>query len=785
MLLTESNQSYPSGNSFGNNQNTPNNQDNSIDLEEVFRSIRRRKKIIITTAVLAFTLGSINLAYKRTFKPIYKGEFSLLINNPIGSENNKSTGALSLISSVARNDVSADIPTLIEFLKSPIILSKISNKHGIDVKELGNNIFIKLGGGRKIAKGVLEITYQSNDFEQLGEVLNDLKNKYLNVASDENQKKLTEGLEFLNSQDPILREKVSILEDKLSLFREENKLIDPISDGASVLKNIASIDQRLDLLKEYREKLINLKTEVNDGNYSALLFNENIKTGPKAGGPGISITDADSIRLKEILDIETQLSSSRLKYKPTSIMVTSFEDKLNALKPELVQLQIKAIDKALSLNENLIISTKILKKESLNNFQGKPELIKEYKNLSLLLEIARKNLIALINAKERFQLQIAQESTPWQVLSIPSVSRTPFKPNVSRLLFLYFFASNVLGISTGLIRDRLDKQFHHNDEIEEKLKSPILGNVPFLNIFRDLREVKGSVLERLKGLDQLGQEDSENKETSKTKQYEKFIYQESFRNIYTSLRFIDVDKPLRKIILTSSIPKEGKSLINILLAKTLADIGLKVLLIDADMRKPQIHIRLGLNNIEGFSNLLVEKDKKLESITQSVKGVKNLDILSSGRSVPDTARLLSSQRLKDIIKDIEEKNHYDYVLFDTPPILGLSDASLISNYCDGIVLIVTKNFVNKSLPQESIKRILINSNLLGIITNNKKETTVTDKAGKDVVGTYGYEEYAAIGYFDEDKNISSKNPEEKDSLLIKYLSKLKKLKDKFVTWIDQ
>lgn len=782
--LTESNQPYQTSNGF-ENPNIQNNNDSSIDLEEVFRSIVRRKKIVITTALLAFTLGSINLAYKRIFKPIYQGEFSLLINNPIGGKEGSPNSTLSLISSVAKNDVSTDIPTLIEFLKSPIILSEISEKYGIGVKGLGNDISIKLGGGKKIAYGVLEVTYQSRNIKQLGDVLDDLTKTYLNAARNENQKKLTEGLEFLNLQDPILRKKQAELEDKLSKFRAENQLIDPIVEGSNVLDEISGSDERLKILKENKEKLLNLKKEVKKGNFSAIAFTQNIKTGAKSNGPGIVLTTADAARLQEITDIEKQLSQSRLKYKPTSLMITAFEKKLISLKPELIDLQMNTIDKALTLNENETNSTNLLKEKVLIEFKDKPNLIRDYKNIRQLLEISRKNLAALINAKERFQLQLAQESTPWQVLSVPEVSQTPFRPKVRRTLLLYFLGSGVFGISIGLIRDRLDKQFHHSKDIEEKLKSPILGNVPYLNIFKDLREAKGSVLDKLKSLDELIPEESNDKETSKNKQYEKFIYQESFRNIYTSLRFIDVDKPLKTLIITSSIPKEGKSLINILLAKTLADIGLKVLLIDADLRKPQIHIRLGLNNIVGFSNLLVEKDKELKSLTQKVKGVKNLDILSSGRSVPDTTRLLRSQRLKDIIKGIEEQNYYDYVLFDTPPILGLSDASLISNYCDGIILIVTKNFVNKSLPQESVKRISITSNLIGLITNDKKEISVTDKAGKSVVGAYGYEEYAAIGYFDEEKLNKSETKETKDSLLKIYISKLERLKDKFIAWIDQ
>ena len=182
-------------------------------------------------------------------------------------------------------------------------------------------------------------------------------------------------------------------------------------------------------------------------------------------------------------------------------------------------------------------------------------------------------------------------------------------------------------------------------EIESEIKVPILGNVPYVEYFADVRENKKSIIEVFTGDNDLNTIDS----------YDKFFYQEALRNIYTSIRFANTDKSLKVVVLTSSIPKEGKSLTNILLAKTLCDMGLKVLQIDADLRKPQLHLRLGLNNITGLSNILTDKEIKISEATQKIPGFENWDVITSGTIPPDATRLLQSERMDNFIKDLKRQ----------------------------------------------------------------------------------------------------------------------------------
>ena len=130
-----------------------------------------------------------------------------------------------------------------------------------------------------------------------------------------------------------------------------------------------------------------------------------------------------------------------------------------------------------------------------------------------------------------------------------------------------------------------------------------------------------------------------------------------------------------------------------------------MLLIDADLRKPQMHVRLGLNNLSGLSNVLTENDQTWRDAVQTVPGYDNWSVLTAGRRPPDPTRLLSSNRMHALVNELEQSGQFDLVLFDTPPVLGLADAALVAEHCDGLMLLVSLDGVDRSLPKESVLRI--------------------------------------------------------------------------------
>ena len=404
-------------------------------------------------------------------------------------------------------------------------------------------------------------------------------------------------------------------------------------------------------------------------------------------------------------------------------------DTILRLMPMLRQNQLEAVDGALQANAASLLVAQQQQSQLKGSFQGQPQLIKRYEALQQKLQIASDNLVSFLKAKEDFQLEIAQRTLPWKVIAPPEIDPTPIKPSTPRNMALGVVLGLVAGAGAGLLRDRLDHVFHSPGEVNVDLNQPLLGHIPHVEFFEGVREDRRFLIEELDPTMTVG-----SLAIKQLSGYQRFFYQEAFRNLFTSLRFLNSDQPLRSVALTSSIPNEGKSLVNVLLAKTLAEMGKRVLLIDADLRKPQLHYRLGLNNLSGLSNVLAEENCNWRNAIQPVNNYPGWLVLTSGTRPPDPTRLLSSSRMHQMAQEISQSGLFDLVIYDTPPLLGLADAVLVAEHVDGLILLVSLNLVDRQLPKEAINRIRRSgAALLGLVTNAVKE----ESSGSAAYG-YGY-----------------------------------------------
>lgn len=191
---------------------------------------------------------------------------------------------------------------------------------------------------------------------------------------------------------------------------------------------------------------------------------------------------------------------------------------------------------------------------------------------------------------------------------------------------------------------------------------------------------------------------------------------EQYRTLRTNIQYSSVDKELKSIIITSPNPGEGKSTTIANLAIVFAQQGKKVLLVDADLRKPTIHYTFNINNTKGLTNLLMKKASLGDVIQQTP--VLNLFLLPSGTIPPYPAELLQSEMMSQLMDRL--KASFDLILFDTPPILAVADAQILANKCDGSILVVKSGSTEKEGAVRS-KDILMSSRskLLGVVLNNK------------------------------------------------------------------
>ncbi|WP_251860515.1 CpsD/CapB family tyrosine-protein kinase [Clostridium sp. Marseille-Q2269] len=211
---------------------------------------------------------------------------------------------------------------------------------------------------------------------------------------------------------------------------------------------------------------------------------------------------------------------------------------------------------------------------------------------------------------------------------------------------------------------------------------------------------------------------------------------EAYRTLRTNIQFSSFDKEIKVIFVTSSTPGEGKSTTSANLAITMAQNGAKTILVDCDLRKPNVHRLFNISNTRGLSNLLIEENGIDKIVQQS--GIEDLHILTSGLKPPNPSELLSSTKMKKFIE--MSKNYYDYIILDTPPVGVVTDAQLVSQYSDGGVLVTASGQVEIESAIKA-KQLLekVNAKILGVVLN---------KVDTDSGNGYRYYNY----YYEEDGN---------------------------------
>ena len=199
--------------------------------------------------------------------------------------------------------------------------------------------------------------------------------------------------------------------------------------------------------------------------------------------------------------------------------------------------------------------------------------------------------------------------------------------------------------------------------------------------------------------------------------HHKSLVAEQYRTIRTNIEFSSVQTHLRSILVTSSVPGEGKSFSAANLAAVFAQQEKKVLLVDADLRKPTIHETYQLENVQGLTNVLVGNASLGETMQKTL--IDNLYVLTSGPTPPNPAELLSSKAMGELIQEMYSR--YSLVIFDSPPLLAVTDGQILANQTDGSVLVVLSGKTKMDTVQKARDALQQSkAKLLGALLNKKK-----------------------------------------------------------------
>ena len=282
-----------------------------------------------------------------------------------------------------------------------------------------------------------------------------------------------------------------------------------------------------------------------------------------------------------------------------------------------------------------------------------------------------------------------------------AVPREPFSPNIPRDVALGTVLGLVLGLGWAALRTTLDTKVRAEPDVRAITDAPVLGLVSYDS--GATGKAPHYVPERLS------------------------MRAEEYRQIRTNLQFVDAASRPRSIVVTSSRGGEGKSVTALNLAMALADTGVSVCLVDADLRRPSVADYLGLEGAAGLTTVLIRR-AVLDDVLQPV-GSGGLDVLTSGRTPPNPSELLGSRAMADVVAELESR--YDVVLLDCAPLLPVTDATILSKTADGILLVAGGGIVTKDeLTEATGKLATVGATVLGVVLNR-----VERKSGSR---TYGY-----------------------------------------------
>ncbi len=316
-----------------------------------------------------------------------------------------------------------------------------------------------------------------------------------------------------------------------------------------------------------------------------------------------------------------------------------------------------------------------------------------------------------------------------QVINPSRASNRPVKPKKTFTVLLASVLGMMLGIGLCFFVEYLDTTIKTKDDVENILETPILGYVPPIKDAAVSTNGKGPI--ELSGLEKSHS-----------------LLAEAFRSIRTSLMFSKIGKGMKNILVTSPMPSEGKTLVSLNIAITLAHAGKRILLVDTDLRKPRLHKILDVSYERGLSNFMAaeEGEESIEGIIADT-GIENLSFIPSGPHPPNPAEILGSSRMKEFIDDVSKM--FDHVIFDTPPTVNASDSSILAQNVDGVVLVVRSFSTERDIALRA--RDLLRGaqvKILGTVLNNVD----VPRSGYYGYGSYYYYYYHPYySYYSDDK----------------------------------
>ena len=360
--------------------------------------------------------------------------------------------------------------------------------------------------------------------------------------------------------------------------------------------------------------------------------------------------------------------------------------------PEVKQLnaQIAAIDREIAQQENRVVEqakasaqvaqiaenqARGMRDGEIQQIYGQGDDVVQYMLLSQDYESNRKIYEGILGSLREAEVDAGLDSADVSIVDTAALPIQPSSMPPAELALIGLLFGAFGGLTLSLILEKMDTRVRDAREIQELLGLPSLAMIPQSHSkSRDAEENAGMGPELLRD--------------------PRSAFSESFRALRTSMRLSSTSRQSKVIAVTSCQPAEGKSTVSVNMAAVLAQGGKKVVLVDTDMRRPSVYKRLRMEGGKGLSELLTGY-YTLEEVTQTHDTLPTLDVIPSGTVPPLPADLLSSDQMVAVVRQLRER--YDYVIFDTPPILSVTDPAIVAAQSDGMVLVIRQGYCTRRM----------------------------------------------------------------------------------------
>lgn len=693
---------------------------------QLFAVLMRRRLWLL--GVLCGVL-SIATVLTLTAKPTYESSMQLLIEP--NYQGKKETGPADQENRFADTNVEIDYATQINVMRSTLLLQRAADLlrpeyPNVTVDKIKKSLILTQVLEDKVNTKIVQAVYTDNDPIKTQKVLEAVYTVYRLYNRQQQEQRLAKGLKFINEQIPAVRKLVDQSEGKLEQFRKRQNLIDPEQQAAAIAQSLNTIEQERQTNRaQYRDtqaRYTALQQQLARSPQNALiasrlsqstryqsLLNELQKTELALGQRRAAFTEEDPTVQKLLEQRISQLALLQSEVKrvlggPAQIE-TQGEELLTegqlggvdlTLTGQLVEAQTNL--SALQARDTSLAQTQQQLREQLNRF---PVLLAEYNRLQPLVQINRDKLQQLLKAQQDLSLEIARGGFEWQALESPDLG-DQIGPNIKQNLLLGVVVGLMLGGVAAFLREMADDAVHSSDDLEKQVALPLLGMTPEMP--------RGKASEPLVKLP-FGKPSLMAPWTIQVQNWPPSW--ESLDLIYKNIQLLNSVSSFKSLMITSALAGEGKSTLALGLALSAARLHQRVLLIDADLRRPNLHQRLNLPNEQGLSTLLTT-DAILPSESSIQSSGSYIDILTAGPTPADPANVLSSPRMKELMATFERT--YDLVLLDAPPVLGMVDPILAASFCSGVVLVARIGSVTRTEVTQATA-MLNKLNVIGVVAN--------------------------------------------------------------------